>query len=174
MLLDLIDLSKLRRTIVYALLLAATFIVQDLFASQLPAFGVRPMLIPAAVVGIGLFEGAPWGGMLGLAAGYFGDMGCIEQLVLFTVLFPIAGFFSGVLGKYILHKGFVSYMVLTGLTLAMVAMCQMSRVLFFAGSQVTDTWAVWRTGLIQTLYSLVWAVPVYFPCKLISDRPLRR
>ena len=174
MLLDLIDLSKLRRTIVYALLLIVTFVVQDLFAAQLPLFGVRPILIPAAVVGIGLLEGGMWGGMLGLAAGYFGDMGCIDQLVLFTILFPVAGFFSGALGKYVLHKGLVSYMVLTGLTLAIVAACQMSRILFFADTQVTDTWAVWRTGLIQTAYSLVWAVPVYVPCKLISDRPLRR
>ena len=172
MLLDLIDLPRLRRAIVYAALLAAVFIVQDLFASQLPLRGVRPMLIPSAVVAIGLLEGGLWGGMIGLAAGYFGDMGCIEQLVLFTVLFPIAGFFSGVLGKYMLHKGFVSYMELAFLTLAVVALCQMSRFLFF--TETLDAWAVWRTGMIQTLWSLVWAVPVYFPCKMIADRPLRR
>ena len=172
MLLDLINLAKLRRAIVYGALLVALFVVQDLFAAQLPIFGVKPMLIPAAVIAIGLMEGGMWGGMIGLVAGYFGDMGCTEQLVLFTILFPVVGFFSGVLGKYMLHKGFVSYMVLTLLTLAVVAMCQMSRFLFFVGT--LDTRAVWRTGLIQTAYSLVWAVPIYFPCKIISDRPMER
>ncbi len=174
MLLDLIDLSKLRRVIVYALLLAVLFILQDLILARFPLLGVRPLLIPGAVVAIGLLEGGMWGGLIGLAAGYFADMGCIEQLVLFTVLFPIAGFFSGVLGKYMLHKGFVSYIVLAGLTLIAVALCQMSRVLFFSDQEVSQVWAVWRTGLIQTGWSLVWSVPAYFPCKLIADRPLLR
>ena len=50
---------------------------------------------------------------------------------------------------------------------------------FFRGDSVeiarsweTDTAAVWRTGLIQLLWSIPWAVPVYFPCKSIADRPL--
>ncbi len=174
MLLDLIDLSKLRRAIVYAALLAGVFVVQDLFASQLPLFGVRPVLIPAAVVAIGLLEGGMWGGFLGLGAGFFADMGYTEQLVLFTILLPAAGFLCGALGKYQLHKGFMSYIVLTALTLGILALCQMSRFLFFTDTPVTRPWAVWRTGLIQTGYSLLWAIPVYLPCKLISDRPMRR
>lgn len=174
MLLDLIDLSKLRRVIVYAVMLAVVFMVQDLFAAQIPFLGIRPVLIPAAVVGIGLLEGGLWGGFLGLGAGFFADMGYSEQLILFTVLLPTAGFFSGALGKYTLHKGFVSYLVLTALTLTILALCQISKVLFFTDNSVTRPWAVWRTGLIQTGYSLVWAIPIYFPCKLISDRPLRR
>ena len=35
-------------------------------------------------------------------------------------------------------------------------------------------WRVLRTGLIQTLWSLVWAVPIYFPCKLIASKPMGR
>ena len=171
MLLDLIDLSKLRRTIVYLLVLAGLFILQDLVVSQITILGVRAILIPAAVVAIGLFEGAPWGGLLGLAAGYFADMGYAQQLVLFTILFPAAGFASGVLGKYMLHKGFVSYIALMLVTLAAVTFFQMFRFLFFVS---TDTWAVWRTGIIQLVWSLVWAVPIYFPCKIIASRPLGR
>ena len=166
MLYDLIDLSKLRRAIMYALLLAVLFIVQDLILSHITVFGVRAMLIPAAVVAVGLFDGGLWGGFVGLAAGYFCDMGYAEHVVLFAVLFACIGFSSGVLGKFLFHKGFLSYVVLCAVALAVVTFCQMFRFLFFTD---TNTAAVWRTGLIQLLWSLPWAVPIYFPCKSIAE-----
>lgn len=169
MLLDLIDLSKLRRAIVYAVTLAIVFAVQDLLAARLPLWGVRPMMIPAAVVAIGLYEGGLWGGFLGLAAGFFYDMGYIEQSVLFTILLTAVGFFAGVLGKYLLHKGFVSYMALVLAAMVLITVAQMIPFLFF--TETRDA-AVWRTGLIQILWSLPWAVPIFFPCRAIAARPM--
>ena len=169
MLLDLIDFSKLRRAIIYALLLLALFVLQDLVISHITVLGVRAMLIPAAVVAIGLMDGGAWGGFVGLASGFFCDIGYSEQTVLFTVLFAAVGFFCGVLGKYMLHKGFVSYIVLFLVSMSVITLCQMFRFLFFTD---TDAAAVYRTGLIQLLYSLVWAVPVYFPCRSAAARPM--
>ena len=172
MLLDLIDLSKLRRAIAYGLMLTVLFAVQNLVAVHIPLLGVRAMLVPAAVVGVGL------------AAGIFSDIAYADHLILFTVLLPTAGFFAGVLGKYMLHKGFVSYLVLGALTLSAVALCQMVPFLFFLDEETKafravllgagGGWPVWRTGLIQTGYSLVWAMPLYVPCKLIAARPMGR
>ena len=68
MLLDLIDLSKLRRAVVYGVLLAVLFLFQDLLLSAFTIRGVHLMLIPAAVVAVGLFDGASWGGFFGLAS----------------------------------------------------------------------------------------------------------
>ena len=171
MLLDLIDLSKLRRGIIYALLFLVLFVLQDLVISHITVFGVRALLIPAAVVAIGLLDGGAWGGFAGLAAGFFCDMGLSEQTVLFTILFAAIGFFCGALGKYLLHKGFVSYLVLTLIALAIITFCQMARFLFFTD---TDALAVYRIGLIQVLYSLAWAVPIYLPCRSIASRPMTR
>ena len=168
MLLDLIDFSKLRRAVIYGLTLLVLFVLQDLLVARITLFGVRAMLVPAAVVAIGLFDGGLWGGFMGLIAGYFCDMGYPEHVILFAVLFAAAGFFAGVLGKYLLHKGFVSYMVLFVLVMAVITFCQMFRFLFFTE---TDLGAVWRTGLIQLLWSLPWAVPIYFPCKSIAEHP---
>ena len=166
MLLDLIDLSKLRRAVIYGLLLVVLFTVQDLIAARITLFGVKPMLVPAAVVAVGLFDGGLWGGFVGLAAGYFTDMGYPEHLFMFTVLLAAAGFFSGALGKYMLHKGFVSYITLTVLVMAVIAFCQMFRFLFLVD---TNAWTVWRTGLLQLGWSVLWAVPVYFPCRSVAD-----
>ncbi len=182
MLLDLIDLSKLRRAIVYGLLLGAVLVLQNMIVSQIPLFGVRAMMVPAAVVAVGLFEGGVWGGFVGLAAGYFADMGYTDHVVLFTILLPALGFFIGVLGKYMLQKGIVSYLVMVFLALAVIAFCQMFRTLFLSGSDASAfraayfhgryVWIVARTGLLQTAWSLVWSVPVYFPCKLIAAKPM--
>ena len=169
MLLDLIDLTKLRRAVIYALLLAAVFAVQDLLVARITVGGVRALLIPAVVAAVGLFDGGLWGGFVGLAAGYFTDMGYPEHICMFTVLLTAAGFFAGVLGKYLLHKGFFSYITLVVLELAVITFCQMFRFLFFTD---TDPWPVLRTGILQLLWSLPWAVPLYFPCKSIADRPI--
>lgn len=165
MLLDLIDFSKLRRAVIYGLLLVLLFIVQDLLLSHIRLFGVRPMLIPAAIVAIALFDGGLWGGFMGLLAGYFMDMGYAEHLILFSVLFSALGFFIGVLGKYLLHRGFLSYILLFIAAMAIITFCQMFRFLFFVD---TASWPVWRTGILQVLWSIPWAVPVYFPCKSIA------
>lgn len=165
MFLDLIDFSKLRRAIIYGLLLILLFIVQDLFASHIRLFGVRPMLIPAAIVAIALFDGGLWGGFMGLLAGYFMDMGYTEHLILFSVLLAALGFFIGVLGKYLLHRGFLSYILLVIASMVIITFCQMFRFLFFVD---TASWPVWRTGILQLCWSIPWAIPVYFPCKSIA------
>ena len=184
MLLDLIDLSKLRRSIAYGLMLVALFVLQDMVLVRIPVLGVRPMLVPSAVVAVGLFEGGLWGGMVGLVAGIFSDIAYANSVALFTVLLPTAGFFTGVLGKYMLHKGLVSFIALSLLTLAVIALCQMFPFLFFLDEDVRafraallgsgGDWPVWRTGLIQVLYSLILGMIVYVPCKLIASRPMGR
>ena len=62
-------------------------------------------------------------------------------------------------------------MVLVLLGLSIIAGCQMFPFLAFTD---TDNWAVLRTGILQTVWSLMWAVPIYFPCKWIAARPMGR
>ena len=184
MLLDLIDLSKLRRAIVYGLMLVVLFILQNLVAARVPIAGVRAMIVPSAVVAVGLFEGGVWGGLVGLVAGIFSDIAYANSVALFTVLLPTAGFFAGVLGKYMLHRGFVSFVALSLLALAVIALCQMFPFLFFLDEDARAfraallgagaDWPVWRTGLIQVLYSLILGMVGYVPCKLIASRPMGR
>jgi len=170
MLFDLIDLAKLRRAIVYGLLLAAVFILQNLICSRIALLGVRALFVPVAVVAIGMFEGGVWGGLLGLVAGYFCDLGFCENTILFTVLFPALGFFSGAFSKYFLHRGFLTFLVLSAVALLIVSGCQMFRFLFFVD---TNKWTVLKTGLLQVLWSLPFAVVVYYPCQSIAGHGMR-
>lgn len=167
MLFDLIDLTLLRRAVLYALLLGALFLTQDLLLAHLPLFGVRPLLLPAACAAVGLYDGGLWGGIFGLAAGALSAMGGGGGAVMLPLSLGAVGFFSGVLGQYLFRRGLVSCLVLSLGALALVTFCQMFRFLFFTD---TDNAAVWRVGLLQIAWSLPWSVPISFPCRAIAEQ----
>lgn len=169
MLLDLINLAKLRRAVVYAILLLVLFLIQNLLVSYVALWGVRAMFIPVAVVCVALFEGGVWGAMFGLAAGYFADMGFAENTVLFTILFPVIGYFTGVLGKYTLRKAFITALVLSAAALMLAAFCQMFPFLFFEDTKI---WPVLKTGFLQVLWSLPFIFVIYYPCRAIAGHEM--
>ena len=164
---DFIQWDKFRRGILYALLLLLFMGMQDLLFSHIALFGVRCMFIPALVVAVGLFEGGVWGGVFGLFAGLLGDWSFAENTVLFTLLYPAMGFFSGAAAQFYVNRRFFSYFILSLAALALTAFCQMSRFLFLAGAPVPR---LLRTALLQTLWSLPFTVPAYFACKGIAGR----
>ena len=169
MLLDLINLAKLRRAVIHALLLAVLFLIQNLLGAYVTPLGVGAMFIPAAVVCVALFEGGVWGAMFGLAAGYFADMGFAENTVLFTVLFAVIGYLTGVFGKYVLRRAFITALVLSAAALVLTAFCQMFPFLFFSGTKIG---AVLKTGALQVLWSLPFVPLIYYPCRSIAGHDL--
>lgn len=168
MLLDLINLAKLRRGVVYALMLVLLFALQNLLCSYIAPLGVKAMFIPAAVVCVALFEGGVWGAMFGLAAGYFADMGFAENTVMFTILFPAIGYVVGILGKYSMRKAFITALVLSAAALLLAALGQMFP-FFFRG---TKLWAVVKTGVLQVLWSLPFVPVIYYPCRFIAGHDM--
>ncbi len=168
MIFDLIDLAKLRRAFVYALLLLVLFLLQNVLFANLAIAGVRAMFVPISVVCVALFEGGVWGALYGLAAGFFLDMGMPDSTVLFLILLPVIGFFCGALCHYVLRRGFLTALVLSAGTLLLTALCQMFPFLFSG----TKVWAVIGTGLLQVLWSLPFILIIYYPCRAIAQRDM--
>jgi hypothetical protein len=83
------------------------------------------------------------------------------------LLYPALGFFSGLLGKFLVNKRFFSYLILSAAALALTAACQMFRLLVFDGA---PGMALLRTAGLQVLWSLPFSVPAYFACKALSGR----
>ncbi|MGI5936130.1 MAG: hypothetical protein ACOX7I_04955 [Oscillospiraceae bacterium] len=169
MLLNLINLDKLRRGIIYAFLLFAVLILQNVVFSRITFLGVRAMFVPAAVVAVGVFQGSAWGGVFGLFAGLFCGMGFHGNLLLFTALFPVLGFFSGLLTEYFMNKHFLAYFFLSVMALAVTAFCQMFRLLVFLGADPAD---LCRVGGLQVLWSLPFTVPLFFLCRYLASKNL--
>ena len=123
------------------------------------SLGVAPMVLPAAVVAVGMFEGASWGAIFGLVLGIFADMDYVENTVMFTLLLPALAFFAGFVSQFFINRRFFAYMG------AAFAACLITAVVQMLGTTASDGWSASMlvTVALQTLWSLPPAVLVYFP-----------
>ena len=163
--LDLVDLSKIRKAILYLFVILGAVWLQAGFFSRIAPLGVKPFFLPAVAAVIGLWEGGVWGGVLGLVAGMFCDMICLESTVTFLVLFSLLGFGAGVLGQFFVNRRFVASMLTSAAALVIATGVQVVPVWIFKGAPL---WSVLPVALLQILWSLPFAVPAYFAVKAIA------
>ena len=150
---------NLRRVLLYLLYLFLTLVLQTMALTHLRPLGVCPFILPAAVVAVGMFEGANWGAIFALAMGLSADMFYIESTVGFTLLFPALAFGAGFVSQFFINRRFTGYMLISALALLLTGFMQMLRVL------VTEGFAPVMIGtvLLQALWALPFAALLYFP-----------
>ena len=143
----------------YAVFLLLTLVLQNMVFPQIRPLGVCPMVLPAAVIAVGMFEGASGGAIFGLALGIFADMDYVENTVMFTLLLPALAFFAGFVSQFFINRRFFAYMG------AAFAACLITAVVQMVGTAASDGWSASMlvTVALQTLWSLPPAVLVYFP-----------
>ena len=156
---ELLPRVKLRKVLQYALYLFLALLTQNMLLTQLRVAGVCPMILPAAAVAVGMFEGASWGAILSLILGIFADMAFVENTILFTVLFPALAFASGFISTFFINRRFFAFMGAALLGLLVTALTQMLHTV------AVDTFTVvmFRTVALQTLWSMPFAVLAYLP-----------
>ncbi len=150
---------KLRKVLLYALYLFVALLTQNMLLTQLRIAGVCPMILPAVAVAVGMFEGASWGAILSLILGIFADMAFVENTILFTVLFPALAFASGFISTYFINRRFFAFMGAALLGLLVTALVQMLHTV----AVDTFTLVMFRTVLLQTIWSLPFAALTYLP-----------
>ena len=156
---ELLAKINLRRLLLYALYLFLVLIFQNMALTQIRPLGVCPFMLPAAVVAVGMFEGASWGAIFGLLMGIFADMFYVESTVGFTLLFPAIAFAVGFVSQFFINRRFFAFMVASCAALLVTGVAQMLRVLVLEGW----SFALLSTAILQTLWSLPPAVLAYFP-----------
>ena len=159
------DIHRLKRALLRLLLLLLLYFLQTDVFSHLRIAGVCPLLLPLAAVGFGLFEGGLTGGLWGLLAGLLCDLSLGEGTVAFTVFLTLAGFFTGFLAEFLLSRGFPSFLLLSLAVLLLAVLLQLFPLLAAPGAPLA---ALGRAALIQTLYSLVFVLPVYWAVRGVS------
>ena len=166
-LLELINLRKARKAILYLVCIIIALWLQTMVLSRVALLGAKPFFLPVLVVALGLFEGGVWGGMLGLVAG----LGCMLSMagspVLFLALLPAFGFLSGLLADFLINRRFVSYLLLAAIALILTALLQAMPLWIFRGA---DPGRLFTVALLQALWAFPFAVPTYFIIKLLAGR----
>ena len=166
------DVTKNRviRIIIHAAVLLLLYVLQVMIFSRLRIFSIAPLLLPLAVVGVGLFEGPSWGGFYGLAAGILSDVAYFNSVVLFTLLLTAIGMGVGLLSTYLLSRGFPSYFLCCVAGLVVIALFQLFPLLVFYRTPPVPLLLV---GAGQTLYSLAFVIPLYFLSRSVGKRAIK-
>jgi len=153
-----------------AVLLLVAFIFQGMIFPYLRISGLSPLLLPLVSTGIAVHEGRVSGGIAGIFAGIFCDLSLNEPVGLFTVLLTFTGLLVGTLADCVIRRGFITYFLLCAAVLVISAFVQMFPLLYFGGVAVSG---LMPTALWQTVYSLIFAFPIWFFIKAIGKRVYR-
>ena len=160
-LLSKINLNKLLR---YGVYLIICLIFQNILFTKIRILDVCPLVLPAVAVGMGMFEGATWGPLFSLLLGIFADMAFIENTVFFTLMFPAISFAAAFISNFFINRRFFAYMGAAILGLLVTAGGQLLK----TAASDTFSMVMVTTALLQTLWSIPFAVLVYFPPARLS------
>ena len=99
----------------------------------------------------------------GLIAGFLADIS-YDNVALLTVLFPILGFFAGVLTRWYVNASFFAYMCMCFAAFAATAVMQLLQPLYLGSALLP----MLMPALVQVLWSLPAAAALYFPARAIA------
>ena len=156
-----INVGKVLRYGIYLLVL---LIMQNILFTQVRVAGVCPMFLPAAAVAMGMFEGATWGPLFSLLLGIFADMAYVENSIFFTLTFPAISFASAFVANFFINRRFFAYMSVAVLGLLVTAGGQLLK----TATSDTFSMVMVTTALLQTLWSVPFAVLAYYPPARLS------
>lgn len=167
------DASKkmLFRFAIHALVGFVLYLFQASVFAHLRLWGVTPLILPLAVVSIALFEGPGWGFGFGLYAGVLTDIALAESTIMFTLLLCALGFFIGLMSNFMLARGFPSYLLCAGLSLVLIAFFQLFGLLVFYGQPPR---ALFTVAALQSLYSMFFALPIYYLGRRLAKQAITK
>ena len=139
---DLLEKINVGKILRYGLYLLVLLIAQNILFTQLRLLGVCPMVLPAAAVAMGMFEGATWGPLFS----------------------PAISFAAAFISNFFINRRFFAYIGAAAFGLLITAFGQLLKT---AASDSFSTVMV-TTALLQSLWSLPFAVLAYFPPARLS------
>lgn len=159
--------ETLIRYSLYVPVLILLYILQSAIFSRLPILGAKPLIIPIAAICIAVLEGSVRGGVLGLISGILCDISFNHPPIIFTLAMTVICLAVGLLADYVLARGFPTFLASCVVSLLVCAYIQMSGILLSGGSFA----ALAVMAFKQLLYSLLFAVPIYYLMRSISRIP---
>lgn len=91
----------------YGVGLLFVLLMQIFITDRIIIFGVRPILIPLAVVIVAAFEGTVGGAGFGLYAGILSFAAFYEANIPLIIIYPVIGLLTGLIAEYIIQSNLV-------------------------------------------------------------------
>lgn len=156
-----------RKLLKYALYLFLALLLQNMLLGGVRIAGVCPLVLPAAAVALGMFEGPVWGVLLSIVLGIFGDMAYVENTILFTLLFPLLSFAASFVTRFFINRRFFAFMGAAAAAYVITGLVQMMHV------SASDSFSLTMLGtvILQALWALPFAPLAYFPVSRWMAKP---
>lgn len=152
------------KAVSYGLLLIVLYALQAMVFPYLKIFGIKPLILPVAVMCVSLFEGSARGGLFGLFAGILCDLSFNQPILQFTIFLTIFGVVAGYLFDTVMSTSFPAFLICTGIALMVCACVQAFRIVFYNGAEIL---AVLSVAVGQMLYSSLFTFPLYYLVRAI-------
>jgi len=156
--------------LLHTLLLTFVYVLQGMIFPSLRLYGIAPLLLPVISTGVAVYEGRNTGGVVGIFAGILCDVSFNAPVGLFTVVLTITGLIVGTLADTVLTRGFATFIICCFAVLVISAAVQMFPLLLFEGIPIQPLFA---TAVRQTVYSLLFAFPLWFFVRALGKRAQR-
>ena len=153
----------------HALLIVVVYMFQGVILPFMRFNGLVPLLLPVASTGIALYEGRYAGGVAGLFAGILCDISFNHPVGVFTVWLTISGLTVGALADAVVLRGFVTYYISCAAVLIVSAIVQMFPLIVSPASNIPIQSLI-AIAIQQTIYSLVFALPIWFFVQVLGKR----
>lgn len=162
--------SLIVSVILHAMLLLFVYVFQSTVFPFLRLYGFVPLLLPLVSTGVAVCEGRYAGGVAGIFAGILCDVSFNASAGVFTVLLTVLGLLTGLLADTVVTRGFATFLISCIAVLAISAFAQMFPHLFF--DRVAPV-TLLMTALWQTVYSIIFAFPLWFFVRALGRRSQR-
>ena len=156
--------------VLHAVLLMSVYLLQSIFFPYLKFFGLVPLLLPIVSTGVAVYQGRVAGGIAGLFAGILCDISFNQPTGFFTVLLTFTGLFVGILADTVIARGLATYSISCLAVLVLSALAQMLPLLVFENVPLRPLLTL---ALRQTVYSLIFAFPIWFFVRALGKRAQR-
>ena len=143
---------------VYTLALVPVWILELYVLSRYPLFGVKPMLLPLAVVAVAVLEGSTAGGGFGLFVGVLCDACYHDTFGGMTLGLCLVGVCAGAVSRYALRQNLLGCLLCS---LGGLLLVDGARVLVRLFWQTAPLDALLRVALPEVFVSLLIVFPVY-------------
>jgi len=155
--------------VLHTLLLTVVYVFQGMIFPYLRLYGFTPLLLPIVSTGVAVYEGRYTGGIVGIFAGILCDVSFNEPAGVFTVLLTITGLLTGYVADTVMTRGFATFIICCAAVLALSAFVQVFPLLY---SNV-PLQSLLSTAIRQTVYSLLFAFPIWFFVRALGLRAQR-